>query len=162
MGMLKSWHTSCALISPSSDEEWSSYHRIRRTILFEKRGQFGVDDPNRPKATETTFAIEPLWKEPKARVGNSFNLRFRAKYSGPAQPNQKLEDIGVLVFLAPGTWQHREVAKPLGNGVYEINFVPPEPGIYYVYVQCPSLEIRYNQMQPLTIEAIKTSTAAND
>lgn len=40
--------TSCALISPSSDEEWSSYHRIRRTILFEKRGQFGVYDPNHP------------------------------------------------------------------------------------------------------------------
>ena len=121
-----------------------------------------VDDPNRPKTTETAFAIEPLWKEPKARVGNSFNLRFRAKYSGPAQPNQKLEDIGVLVFLAPGIWQHRAVAKPLGDGVYEINFVPPEPGIYYVYFQCPSLDIRYNQMPPLTIEAIKTSTAANN
>lgn len=40
--------TSCALISPSSDEEWASYHRIRRTILFERRGQFGVYDPNRP------------------------------------------------------------------------------------------------------------------
>jgi hypothetical protein len=68
----------------------------------------------------------------------------------------------VLVFLAPGIWQHRAVAKPLGDGVYEINFVPPEPGIYYVYFQCPSLDIRYNQMPPLTIEAIKTSTAANN
>jgi GNAT superfamily N-acetyltransferase len=39
---------SCALISPSNDEEWAAYHRIRRTILFEKRGLFGVYDPNRP------------------------------------------------------------------------------------------------------------------
>jgi GNAT superfamily N-acetyltransferase len=39
---------SCALISPSSEEEWATYHRIRRTILFERRGQFGVYDPNRP------------------------------------------------------------------------------------------------------------------
>jgi GNAT superfamily N-acetyltransferase len=39
---------SCALISPSTDHEWASYHRIRRTILFEKRGQFGPYDPDRP------------------------------------------------------------------------------------------------------------------
>jgi GNAT superfamily N-acetyltransferase len=39
---------SCALISPSNDEEWAAYHRIRRTILFEKRGLFGVYDPDRP------------------------------------------------------------------------------------------------------------------
>ena len=37
-----------ALISPSNDEEWASYHRIRRTILFERRGLIGVYDPNRP------------------------------------------------------------------------------------------------------------------
>ena len=36
-----------ALISPSNDEEWASYHRIRRTILFERRGLIGVYDPNR-------------------------------------------------------------------------------------------------------------------
>jgi len=40
--------TMIALVSPTSDEEWTSYHRIRRTILFEKRGQFGVYDPDRP------------------------------------------------------------------------------------------------------------------
>jgi YVTN family beta-propeller protein len=121
-----------------------------------------VEDPNRPKETEVTLKIEPLWKEVTARAGSNFNFRFKATYSGPAQPNQKLEDIGVLVFLAPGIWQQREVAKPLGGGVYEINFVPPQPGIYYVYFQCPSLEIRYNQVRPLTIEAVKTGAAANN
>ena len=96
------------------------------------------------------------------RVGSSFNLRFRATVSGTAQPNQKLEDVGVLVFLAPGIWQYREVAKPLGGGVYEINFVPPQPGIYYFYFQCPSLEIHYHQIRPITIEAVKEGTAANN
>ena len=119
-----------------------------------------VEDPNQPKATEVSMKIEPLWKEATARVGSSFNLRFKATVSGKAE--QKLEDVGVLVFLAPGIWQYRDVAKPLGGGVYEINFTPPQPGIYYVYFQCPSLEIHYNQIRPITIEAIKDGTAANN
>jgi YVTN family beta-propeller protein len=119
-----------------------------------------VEDPNQPKATEVSMKIEPLWKEATAKVGSSFNLRFKATVSGTGV--QKLEDVGVLVFLAPGIWQYRDVAKPLGGGVYEINFTPPQPGVYYVYFQCPSLEIRYNQIRPVTIEAVKDGTAANN
>jgi hypothetical protein len=121
-----------------------------------------VADPNRPKETEVSLKIEPLWKETTARVGNSFNLRFRATYSGPVKANEKLEDIGVLVFLAPGVWQQRQLAKPLGGGVYEISFVPPQPGIYYIYFQCPSLDIRFNQIRPLTIQAVTSGTTANN
>lgn len=36
------------LITPTTHEEWDSYHRIRREVLFEARGHFGVYDPNRP------------------------------------------------------------------------------------------------------------------
>jgi YVTN family beta-propeller protein len=114
-----------------------------------------VDDPDHPTVSTATLKIEPLWKEPTARAGSSFKVRFKATYSGPAAAKQNLEDLGVLVFLAPGVWQYREVAKPVGDGVYEIDFVPPQPGIYYVYFQCPSLEIRYNQIRPITIEAVK-------
>ena len=103
-----------------------------------------------------------LWKPAPAKVGSSFNVRFKATVSGTRDANQKLEDVGVLIFLAPGTWQYRDVAKPLGGGVYEINFTPPQPGIYYVYFQCPSLEIHYNQIRPVTIEAVKDGTAANN
>lgn len=121
-----------------------------------------AEDPNRSKETEATMKIEPLLKEATARVGRIFNVRFKATYSGTGQTNQRLEDIGVLVFLAPGIWQHREVAKPLGGDVYEINFVPPQPGIYYVYFQSPSLQIRYNQTRPLTIEAVREGSSANN
>jgi GNAT superfamily N-acetyltransferase len=54
------------LLSPTNDEEWSAYHRIRRTVLFERRGlsgRYDADHPdehktgNYPKllATDTTF-----------------------------------------------------------------------------------------------------------
>ena len=121
-----------------------------------------VDDPSQPKATEVSMKIEPLLKETTAKVGSSFNLRFKATVSGTREASQKLEDVGVLVFLAPGIWQYRDVAKPLGDGVYELNFVPPQPGIYYVYFQCPSLDIHYNQIRPLTIQAVRDGTATNN
>lgn len=121
-----------------------------------------VDDPNQPKAPQISIKIEPLWKPAPAKVGSSFNLRFKATVLGKGDPNQKLDDVGVLVFLAPGIWQYRDVAKPLGGGVYEIDFTPPQPGVYYVYFQCPSLEIHYNQIRPVTIEAVKEGNAANN
>jgi GNAT superfamily N-acetyltransferase len=37
-----------ALVSPADDDEWRAYHDIRREVLFEARGQFGVYDANRP------------------------------------------------------------------------------------------------------------------
>lgn len=120
------------------------------------------EDPDHPTVTTAKLKIEALWKEPTARVGSTFKVRFKVTYSGPGLANPNLEDIGVLVFLAPGIWQYREVAKSLGDGVYEMDFVPPQPGIYYVYFQCPSLEIHYNQIRPITIEAVKDGSAANN
>ena len=37
-----------ALVTPVSASEWQAYHDIRREVLFEARGQFGVYDENRP------------------------------------------------------------------------------------------------------------------
>ena len=36
------------LRTPRSTEEWQSYHDIRRKVLFENRGQFGVYDEYHP------------------------------------------------------------------------------------------------------------------
>src|SRR5262245_56858323 len=36
------------LRTPTSAEDWRAYHRIRRKVLFENRGQFGVYDENHP------------------------------------------------------------------------------------------------------------------
>jgi GNAT superfamily N-acetyltransferase len=36
------------LVTPASAGEWRAYHDIRRQVLFEARGHFGVYDENRP------------------------------------------------------------------------------------------------------------------
>jgi GNAT superfamily N-acetyltransferase len=39
---------SYELRAPDSAEDWKAYHEIRRKILFENRGEFGVYDENHP------------------------------------------------------------------------------------------------------------------
>jgi GNAT superfamily N-acetyltransferase len=38
----------CQLITPDDASSWSAYHSIRREVLFEARGRFGVYDPSHP------------------------------------------------------------------------------------------------------------------
>jgi hypothetical protein len=66
-----------------------------------------------------------------------------------------VKDITVLAFLAPGIWQHRDAATAVAGGVYEMNFVPPEPGVYYIFFQSPSLGIQFNDLMPLTLQVVK-------
>jgi hypothetical protein len=114
-----------------------------------------AENPALPKQPEIAIKIEPLLKETTARVGQSYNLRFRVTDPESNQPKLNLQDLTVLVFLAPGIWQQREAAKPLGDGVYEMSFVPPQEGVYYVFFQCPSLGLQFNQRMPLTLQAAK-------
>jgi GNAT superfamily N-acetyltransferase len=39
------------LVSPRDANEWATYHDIRRRVLFEARGQFGVYNANHPDDT---------------------------------------------------------------------------------------------------------------
>jgi hypothetical protein len=115
-----------------------------------------AENPALPKPTAVALKIEPVANEKALSVGQPYTLRFKAIDTTTNQPRADLADVGVLVFLAPGIWQHRDIAKPVGGGVYEMNFVPPQTGVYYVYFQCPSLGIHYNQITPLTLQAVKT------
>jgi hypothetical protein len=63
--------------------------------------------------------------------------------------------VTVLAFLAPGIWQKRELATAAADGVYEMSFVPPQPGVYYIFFQSPSLGLQFNQSTPLTLQVVK-------
>src|SRR6185369_10713495 len=114
-----------------------------------------AENPNAPKKPETTVKIEPLAKEAVANAGSPFSVRFKVTDLKTGNAKTDLHDLNVLVFLAPGIWQQRELAKPLGEGVYETSFVPPSAGVYYVFFQSASLGLQFNQSTPLTIQAVK-------
>lgn len=113
-----------------------------------------AENPAVPKQAPVAIRIEPLLPAATARVGENFKVRFRVTDAGSRQPKVNLADVGVLVFLAPGIWQQREWARTGGEGVYEMSFVPPQAGVYYIYFQCPSLGVQFNETTPLTLQAI--------
>ena len=113
-----------------------------------------AENPALPKQAPVAIKIEPLLPEATAHVGETFKVRFKVTDSGSGQPKVNLEDVGVLVFLAPGIWQQREWSKSVADGVYEMSFVPPQAGVYYIYFQCPSLGVQFNKITPLTMQAI--------
>ena len=120
-----------------------------------------AENPALPKKKEVPIRVEPLLKDTPLRVGESYQLRFRVTDSATSQPKE-VRDMGVLVFLAPGIWQQREWAKPVGGGVYETSFVPPNEGIYYIYFQSPSLGVRFNQIPFITLQAFKAGAPAEE
>jgi YVTN family beta-propeller protein len=114
-----------------------------------------AENPAAPKKTETAVRIEPLVKQALANAGETFTLRFKVLDAKTGTATKNLQDVTVLAFLAPGIWQKRELAKPVADSVYEMSFVPPQPGVYYIFFQSPSLGLQYNQSTPLTLQVVK-------
>ena len=114
-----------------------------------------AENPSLPKQAGVAIKVVPLQMDAGAHVGEPYSLRFKVTDAASNQPKTNLEDLSALVFLAPGVWQQRGLAKHVGSGVYEISFVPPEGGVYYLFFQCPSLGVRFNQITPFTLRATK-------
>ena len=86
-------------------------------------------------------------------VGQSFPLRFKLIETKTNKAKDDLKDVRVLTFLAPGTWQRRDIAKSLGDGNYEVNLQVPEAGVYMVYVESGSMGVRYRDLPHLMLHA---------
>lgn len=109
---------------------------------------------------EVPIYVEPLITDSKIRVGENVKLRFLVVDSKTRLPKDGLNDFGVLVFRAPGHWQSRLWAQSVGDGKYEVSFTPDRPGPYYVFVECPSLKVRYNQTTHFILQAFEDKVAA--
>jgi hypothetical protein len=101
--------------------------------------------------------IEPMIKDRILEVSETVRLRFRLTDARTKQLKNGLTDLQVLTFLAPGIWQKRQFARQIGEGIYEIELVPPEPGVYYVYLGSASAGLQLNNPQFLILEARKKS-----
>ena len=109
-------------------------------------------NPNPTLKQPATVAVhlEPMIKSHQVGLGEEVSLRFRLTDPDTKQSKTNLSDVRVLSFLAPGFNQQRQTAVSRGDGVYEIQFKATEPGAYYLFVECPSLKVKLNQL-PLAI-----------
>jgi YVTN family beta-propeller protein len=87
--------------------------------------------PPRIESTTTQSIVEP---------GKPIRIGFRITDSATGKPITDLKDVLALTFAA-GVWQDRRLIEHVGEGVYLLTVVPPEPATYYVYLSCPSIHL---------------------
>jgi len=110
-------------------------------------------NPELAKQRQIPIRVEmPAGLSP-AYAGENYRLRFKIINNATNRLRSDLKDFGALTFLVPGIWQQRQWAKQLADGAYEIEFVPPQAGLYYIFFQCPSLGLQFNQLQRVTVQA---------
>ena len=102
---------------------------------------------------KTALKIEYLNKETSLSTGEDYKVRFRLTDPATNRPNSSLKDVGVLVFLSPGLSHQRQIARPLGDGLYEVIVNVPEAGVYLLFVESPSQRVQYRQLPYLTLHA---------
>ncbi len=114
-------------------------------------------DPSRVVATPAVgVEIEVGAAEPAA--GTPVPVRVTVRQPAGGAPRTGLSDVRVLTFLSPGIWQQRQWATEVGGGVYEIRFVPPEPGLYFVFVEIASAGLPFERSGYAVMTAVERRT----
>jgi len=99
-------------------------------------------------------AVNVLGPQTPARLGQELTFKFRIVNQANREPVTGLTDVVISTFLAPGTWHRRDVAKEEGDGVYSIEFSPPQPGIYYGHIQCSSVDLQFGNPNYITVRVL--------
>ncbi len=112
------------------------------------------DNPALKKLAERRVNLQPLMAARVIQVGEPVELKFKLTDPATGKAHENLSDVRVLAFLAPGVWQKREIARASSDGIYTLTASVPQPGIYYVFVECPSLGLRLNAQRPVILQAV--------
>ncbi len=111
-------------------------------------------NPALKKSAARRVSVKPLMTDLVIRANEPVALKFKLTDSETGKAHENLKDVRIVAFLAPGIWQRREMATAAAGGIYTLTTVPPEPGIYYVFVESVSLGLRLNEQRPLILQAV--------
>jgi YVTN family beta-propeller protein len=103
--------------------------------------------------------IEFLNKERQIPVQETFKVQFSLTRSLNNEPLSGLKDVVVLATRMPGNWQRRQVARPVGEGRYEVSLVPDRAGLYLIAVGVPSLKVHMAELPYRSFRAIERRTS---
>ena len=105
------------------------------------------------RAQERPIVVEPVETPPEVAAGRPVRLRFRLTDPATRAPVGGLEDVNVMTYRSPGNWQERRWARQVGEGIYEVEVVPPEPGNYRIAVECRSRKLLFHRSPQIRLEA---------
>ena len=110
-------------------------------------------NPAMKEKPQVALRIEHQVNERKLPVGKDFTFRFKLIDTTTGNPKSDLQDVRVLTFLSPGVWQRRDIAKSVGDGVYELQINVPQTGLYMLFVESSSMGVRYVDLPYLMLHA---------
>lgn len=145
------------------------------TVKLPSSGKYDVaflsDSPRISHCFEAAALRNPAMKEPQPvalrveyqskdglEVGKEFRFRFKLIETATNQSKGDLQDVQVLTFS--GSWQTRDLAKSLGDGVYEITLNVPEAGVYMMFVESASMGVKYRDLPFATLQAVDERSSA--
>jgi YVTN family beta-propeller protein len=132
-----------------------------------------LDSPAMSYCFDYTVQVNPLLKKGKldpvylravknnlqVKPGEPAQLQFTLIDPETMKPRTGIKDVEVTVLLAEGLRQMRFSADPVGDGLYQFTFTPPQEGVYYAMVKIPSLKVKANQLPYLMIRASEAPTS---
>ncbi|HJU93247.1 MAG TPA: cytochrome D1 domain-containing protein [Pyrinomonadaceae bacterium] len=118
-------------------------------------------NPDVPRQKQVAIRIEYLNKDKQLRVGENYKLRFKVIDTATFKPKSDLKDVRVLTMLSSGIWQKRDFARPIGDGIYELDIKVPQTGVYFLFVESRSQGVAFRQLPYLTLQTT-AATAVNN
>lgn len=92
----------------------------------------------------------------RTKVGKDVFLQFELHDSKTHELVSELKDVRIMTMNSSGRGHHAlKVEESETKGTYTTNFRIEEEGLYYVYVECLSRGLTYNNPQFLTLYASK-------
>ena len=110
-------------------------------------------DPVVAAQSAKPYRLELLEEQRNFAAGETLRLQLRLSNPGTDRPISDVTDLEVQLFLVPGIWRVQHLAKPVGNGIYEVTIELPQAGVYYLNVASRSLRARYNDLPSLVLRA---------
>jgi DNA-binding beta-propeller fold protein YncE len=109
---------------------------------------------------EQPVRVEPRIPSRELTAGQTARLDFRLTNPVTGKPEEGLTDVNVLVYLASGTWHQRQWAHGLGDGLYEVDFVPPASGTYNVAVESLSQRLPFHRSPRVFLRVVERSATS--
>jgi len=107
---------------------------------------------------KVAIRIEYLNKDKQLRVGEDYKLRFKLVDTSTSKAKSDVNDVRVLTLSSSATWQKRDFARSVGDGVYELDIKVPQTGVYLIFVESRSQGVSFRQLPYLTLQTTATAT----
>jgi hypothetical protein len=115
-----------------------------------------VKEKERLKSVLGTLSIKYISTNTRPKVGETATYRFQMIDINTNQPVSGLKDINIMEVLTAQNKHDQAIAKETDvKGIYEVSLQFNEEGLYYLYVECQSRGLTFNNSQFLVIYASK-------